>query len=451
VRRKRKISGRKISGRKNQQGVIITLVAVFMLFVIGAMAALSIDVVTLYTARSEAQLAADAAALAGARVLANSGMTSDPTGNLTLGAEALAGGVALQVGQQSQVGGRNLVAANGEVVVVGFGGTPPNNPSITVHVQRTDMPTFFARIWGTMKVTVTASATAEAYNPSGASATPTPVAPMCVKPWLLPNMDPRDPSGATAIFSTTNGAITAPTAPTALLGWESTNTNAATRLSTICPGGCTGVPLPVPVPWKYYPGDPLTSFPPPTVALPTCSQIPTPQPYQYSVAGCIQTPIACNSPTVNIDTAAYPTRDSETVNAVNCLTHSAPPWGNGGDTVDPNYGPPGSPFEFLTGFGNPIPGLAGNQVDVMVSDSLVTVPVFNSTSGVAPTNPAAIIGFLQLFMNPDGLTAPIAGPPYAGTLMTTVINMAGCGTAAAGTPILGNGPSPVAVRLISPP
>jgi uncharacterized membrane protein len=43
------------------------LVSVFMLFVMGAMAALSIDVVTLYTARSEAQLAADGAALAGAR------------------------------------------------------------------------------------------------------------------------------------------------------------------------------------------------------------------------------------------------------------------------------------------------------------------------------------------------------------------------------------------------
>ncbi|MGD0598814.1 MAG: pilus assembly protein TadG-related protein, partial [Terriglobales bacterium] len=80
MRRRRKISGRKISGRKNQQGVIITLVAVFMLFVIGAMAALSIDVVTLYTARSEAQLAADAAALAGARVLANSGLTSTAAG-----------------------------------------------------------------------------------------------------------------------------------------------------------------------------------------------------------------------------------------------------------------------------------------------------------------------------------------------------------------------------------
>ena len=166
---------RKISGGKNQQGVIITLVAVFMLFVIGAMAALSIDVVTLYTARSEAQLAADAAALAGARVLANSGATSDTTGASMPSAEILASAVALQVGQQSQVGGRYLIAANGEVVVVGFTGTAtnpctaPTNPCITVHVQRTDLPTFFARIWGTMKVTVTASATAEAYNPSGAN------------------------------------------------------------------------------------------------------------------------------------------------------------------------------------------------------------------------------------------------------------------------------------------
>jgi len=37
-------------GRKNEQGFIITLVAVFMLGVVGAMAALSIDLVTIYTA-----------------------------------------------------------------------------------------------------------------------------------------------------------------------------------------------------------------------------------------------------------------------------------------------------------------------------------------------------------------------------------------------------------------
>src|SRR5450755_2178587 len=86
--------------RSHEQGIVIILVAVFMLFVVGAMAALSIDVVTLYTARSEAQLAADAAALAGARVLANSGMTSMPTNALlALNAENLASIVAIQVAQ----------------------------------------------------------------------------------------------------------------------------------------------------------------------------------------------------------------------------------------------------------------------------------------------------------------------------------------------------------------
>jgi hypothetical protein len=448
VRRKRKISGRKISGRKNQQGVIITLVAVFMLFVIGAMAALSIDVVTLYTARSEAQLAADAAALAGARVLANSGMTSSTAG--PAGAEDLARKIATQVAANNPVGGRNLIpggpcAVGTEISVCFNDGAPTfvTDPHVTVAVQRADLPTFFARIWGTMKVTVAASATAEAYNPSGANAldgTTTPVAPMCVKPWLLPNMDPSP--GGTTIFDPVTGAITN---TTTLLGWESTNTDPTTRLSVACTGGDCSTGLPAPAPWKYYPGDPLTSFPPPTVALPTCSQIPLPTPYQYSVAGCIQTPIACNNPTVNIDISPYTTRDAETVQAVNCLTHSN---ANGGDTVDPNYGPPNSPFEFLAGNDNPITGLSPH--DVMVSDSLVTVPVFDSRGGAV--NPVTIIGFVQLFMSPEGNWAPPFQPPaWGGTLITKVINMAGCGTNAAGTPILGNGPSPVAVRLISPP
>jgi uncharacterized membrane protein len=62
--------------RNHERGVVIVLVAVVLLFVVGAMAVLAIDLVTFYTARSEAQLAADGAALAGARVLANSGFTS---------------------------------------------------------------------------------------------------------------------------------------------------------------------------------------------------------------------------------------------------------------------------------------------------------------------------------------------------------------------------------------
>src|SRR6202522_4301622 len=94
MRGKNNISGLRLSrklGQKNEDGIIITLVAVFTLFVVGAMAALSIDVVTIYTARSEAQLAADSAALAAARVLANSGATSDGTGTLLVAVESSSG------------------------------------------------------------------------------------------------------------------------------------------------------------------------------------------------------------------------------------------------------------------------------------------------------------------------------------------------------------------------
>ena len=406
---------------------MIVLVAVVMLFVVGAMAALSIDVVTLYTARSEAQLAADAAALAAARVLANSGATSDPSGKLLASAEANPGpaqSVAIQVAQNSMVGGRYLVASNGEVVV-SFSGTT-TNPHVTVRTQRTDLPTFFARIWGSQQVTVAASATAEAYNPSGALGTSAtsapPVAPLCVKPWLLPNADPYT-SGT--IFNPATGTIT----DASLLGWSSFSTGGVPM--NLATSGLAA--------WQYYVGDP-SSFPAPTQALPACAAAWT-DPYRLGVAGCVQTPISCNS-TVS---TSVPSGVLDTEDAVNCLTHATTT--GGGDTVT-STNPPSAPFQFVAGDDNPIPGLA--RSNVMVSDSLVTVPVFDTGSFTAPGSPVTIIGFVQLFLNPDGNAAP-ANISFPDSVNTTVINLAGCGTKASGQAILGNGASPVAVRLISPP
>jgi hypothetical protein len=432
-----------ISGRKDGRGVIVTLVAIFMLFVVGAMAALSIDVVTIYTARSEAQLAADGAALAAARVIANSGATSDSTGALLLSVEAAGGpaqNVASQVAQQNQVGGAYLTAAN--VLTPSFAGTY-TNPTVTVKIQVANLPTFFARIWGTKFITVAASATAEAYNPSGVagttSVTKLPVAPRCVKPWLLPNIDP---SGGTTIFDPTSGAITDPD----LLGW--TSSSKATQMSVACPNGgnCSGTLTGPVVAWKYYPGDPATSFQPPTQGLPSCTPVLTTD-YEKSVAGCIQTPLtplACNSTGVNIDFSNDGNRNRETAEAVNCLTHAK----DGGDTVTSTPSQ-FTPFEFVAGAGNPIPGASGN--DVMVSDSLVTVPVYDSGNNQnPPTGPVTIVGFVQLFLNPNGQPTATFGQ-NRGLVNTTIVNMAGCGTSASGQPILGNGASPVAVRLISPP
>jgi hypothetical protein len=421
------------------------VVAVFLLFVVGAMAALAIDVVTFYTARSEAQLAADGAALAGARVLANSGLTSaaDP-----FDAEALATTIATQVAAQNHVGGRGLNPASEVFVTFNDGATTfATNPQVTVRVQRTDLPTFFARIWGSKQVTVAASATAEAYNPSGAyalSGATIPVAPICVKPWLLPNIDPTSPNGApTNIFDPDTGAIS----NLGLLGWASPNGAGSIRLHARCTAPCGAGNL-TPVKWQYYQGD-ETSFPHPTQALPACAP-PLVTDFQESIAGCVQTPIVCGSPVnsqVNINTVDNANRDTEAAAAVDCLTHTST---NNGDTIAAALAPP-VPFEFIAGADNPIPGLDGN--DVMVSDSLVTVPVFDSrpwSSGTDVTSPVIIIGFVQLFLNPTGAAVGTTGP-NAYHIRTKIINIAGCGTLASGQPILGNGASPVPVRLISPP
>jgi hypothetical protein len=466
MRRKKTISGRKIANRKSEHGIIITLVAVFMLGVIGAMAALSIDVVTLYTARSEAQLAADAGALAGARVLANSGMTSASSSAVGGNAVPLAIAVATQVAASSLVGGRTLnpgasPCVAGQEICVNIPETGVNfitNPQVTVQVQRADLPTFFARIWGTTQVKVGASATAEAYNPLGVAGT-WPVAPSCVKPWLLPNISPTTTGGQ--IFVPSTGAIV----DTTLLGWVTPNGGGpgATRLKTECSvaNGGTADCLPVganaPTKWQYYPGttdDATGSFPAPSAS--SCTGCGGFNSYQLSVAGCVQTPISCNS-TVNIDVTTNAARDTETRTAVDALTHST---GNGGDSVDTAAGamPPAGtePFQFLAGTENPIvlSGAIASGTDVMVSDSLVTVPVIDTSPATWPPatypNGVQIIGFVQLFLNPTG-----AQVPFNGHMHTQVINLVGCGTpaagGAAGQPILGNGASPVAVRLVSPP
>src|ERR1700756_113437 len=62
----------------NERGITMVLVAAAMVAIVG-MAALSIDVVTLYLAKEEAQRSADGAALAAARVLSVSGITGDPS------------------------------------------------------------------------------------------------------------------------------------------------------------------------------------------------------------------------------------------------------------------------------------------------------------------------------------------------------------------------------------
>ncbi len=108
------------------------------------MAALAVDVTTLYVARSGMQRTADAAALAGAEGLAYSGVTSNPSDPAL---QTLATDVATKFANaalaRNKVGGVTPTLASAPTTDFSHLG----NPQITVKVQRTDVPTFFSRIF----------------------------------------------------------------------------------------------------------------------------------------------------------------------------------------------------------------------------------------------------------------------------------------------------------------
>ena len=124
--------------RKGERGVSFLLVVAGM-FAILAMAALSVDLVMMYSARAEAQKAADAAALAGAKMFVTSGITSGSglTNICTGAATDAANQMAIAVAGANQVGGTAATVSN-----VACDLTTANNPQITVTVSRTNLPTF---------------------------------------------------------------------------------------------------------------------------------------------------------------------------------------------------------------------------------------------------------------------------------------------------------------------
>jgi hypothetical protein len=471
------------------------LVAVAMVAII-AMAALSIDVITLYLAREEAQRSADQAALAAARVISLSGLTGDP-GNASSSWQAICGGatspaseVAVAVAQQSAVGGSAVptptVTYSAGVGVsaqsnIDCSGLPPAfavNPMVTVQFTRPSLPTFFSRIWGSGGSTVSASATAEAFNPSnsgnvsnGPTGTITPVQPRCVKPWLVPNLDPLNPAGpngngfycnqggakgpgaCTSLVNTTDGSITHPgislngTGTSGIIGetfWFSpdcVHTGSACTLRSTPPGANY-------VRAVYVQGPPNLQFVP--AADPPSNPVAVPSwatgldLYQQSIAGCDQSTVyQCGvQSTVELG-GGRGNIDFETADAVMPLIREADlnMLNDGQDSISNAA----FPFQILAGAATPLSGLSGNPVTS--STSVVSVPIYDPPTTVTQppnTQPVMIVGFLQVFMNQVD---------QYGNVSVTILNVAGCGNGA-GTPVGSTaitGSSPVPVRLITPP
>jgi len=351
--------------RENERGVTLLITAVGMVAVL-AMAVLAMDVVSLYVAKDQAQATADAAALAGAEALANSGTTSAPS---TVPLSTVCNGSTGQADLWAQaVVAQSPVAGGLAALTTSCPTATDTNPRIQVTLTRTGLPTFFARIWGGGSSTVSAAAIAEAYNPSFDVNPGPPIQIQGVKPWLIFNCNTctGGPAFFTSTYAVANGG--------AFIGQQFTFTLQAS----------SSIP-----PW---PGAPLVVSPPPNTAqffaldLPaplscptngaiSCSQIGTGPPglnYHDNIACSGSFQFGNNQsipmPSAQVDTRSVGNLQSRTSAGVQCLIHAAANGlGQGQDIFTT-----GLPVTITGGSNNPDLALRG--VIIHRSDSVVTAP-----------------------------------------------------------------------------
>lgn len=457
---------RNVGACSKQRGFTMALVAITMVVII-SMAALSIDIGSLYEAKAEAQRAADAAALAAARVISISGITGDTNGvtdgswaDVCGGKNPLSTLIATNVAQQNLVGGVAIPSGNVTVNYSGGSGTSNAdcsgatpafavNPVVTVTVQSAKLPIFFARVFSLLPggvgnysgATVSATAAAEAFNPSGSSPL-IPVSPRCVKPWIIPNLDPG--SGATLVDLTT-GAVSNPGVSQlggGIIG-ESFNLNAD------CVPSAADCESPTDIynnpPQMRSGATPFLEYVPALIsgtalAVPSCTPAIATTGYQAAVAGCDQSTVyACgvtNGAHADLDeNPVNPAATGDSSTAAECRINQSA----GQDSLDTTT----FPFQIKAGSGSPLNkvGLAGDVVTT--SNSIVTVPIYDSQKlpGGVDKPAVTIVGFLQVFINKVDTTS--------GNINVTVMNVAGCSNDADKPAV--NGTSPVPVRLITPP
>jgi hypothetical protein len=493
--------------KSKEHGITMVLVAAAMVAIIG-IAAMSIDLVTLYLAREEAQRAADAAALAAARIISASGITGalDPqTTNIPFwssicgGAAGWATQTAQAVAAQNSVGGQS-VALKPQNVTYSDGTSNsddctdlgPNfgvNPLITVQVASINIPSFFSRIWGRTGNNISASATAEVFNPSASDTNGilpnkvvTPVQPRCVKPWIVPNIDPghcslTSSTNCQPFVAQTNGQILHPgiavsntsTAP-AVIGesfylFADCSSSNTTSCSPVL--GITGAPAQANVQsGPFIAGPPVTpnlEYLPGAVpqsssafsAVPSCAPASY---YAKAVSGCDQTTVyQCglqvgkggtpNQIALSENPAGTVGSDGDTAQGLACSLTGNVNAGNiplqGQDSLrTTSY-----PFVPFAGDANPL-GLGGTSTTpITASNSIVSLPIYDPSTAINSTGTTdiTIVGFLQVFV--ERIDIDVKGNLG---VFVRVLNVAGCGSnATTNPPVFGSSPLPV--RLITPP
>ncbi len=444
-----------------ERGATLFLMVVSLVILLG-MSALAIDLGLHYVVRTEAQRAADAGALAGAKKFVDSGFLS---GFITQSeAEDLARQEAITVAAENVVGGQAANVLPGDV---SFDFSNPDNPLITVQVARdtghgNPMPTLFARALGITESNISAVATAEAFTPAGSNI---PVGTSCVKPWIMPNCDPTHPVPE-------GSPVENPNCPGISYYVDPANDGEVLNPGSVASGGVVGsyfvlkpgLPNAAPAPGQFYP----IQIPPGNepALCPECaanaggSEGPGGALYRHNIACCNTNQFVCGQQ-VEVDEETG-NMVGPTNQGVACLIHQTKNnCGTSPDTCGQDYIPDATnaPFNIVGGTNNPNVALRGLS-PISSSDSLVTIPMYEGyplspgESGAFPM--VTIVGFLQVFVEK-------VGPPQS-TVTAYVMHVAGCGGGSAGGGSGGSGGSgggeggvittpggsPFPVRLVRP-
>jgi Putative Flp pilus-assembly TadE/G-like len=433
--------------RHRERGQTILLVAISLVSLL-AMAALAIDVVTLYVASSQIQRATDAAALAGAKAIADSGFTSLPSTDPNYNTAQTLAQTMAATAVNSMVGTATINLVSGQLPVMPAPPTfdfttHPGSFQITVSLKSANLPTFFSKIWSGSAPTVTASATAEAYNPANLPTTTpfTPISLTSVKPWLVANFDPSN-NGAHLVDPNTwvvdSGLIGS--SFDLVVDCNSGRNNRCGPLFNNPPQALPNRQV------QYVPAEVTT--PNTQNVCPACKGTTD---YEQSiecadVATSYQV-LNCGGGAVQIqwDDGINPGANGNNATGLGgqCLIN---PLGTGQDILTEPNPIFSAPYQIKQ-------QASGNLVTT--SNSIVTIPILDVANQLPHHSSAVTVdGFLQAFINEvDTGAGGGSSPPPAGSINITVLNIVGCSTVNNGaTPVVGgSGTSPIPVRLITAP
>lgn len=396
----------------------LPLVALFIV-VLFAFAALAIDLGILYTARTSAQHAADAGALAGAYTF---GDASKPQ-------PSSAQNAAVAVAVQNKILGQTLTPADFTLSAASpcpatSAGTgvcaDTTQHRVTVYIARTGataVGTFFARAIGWQSVGVATRATAERSTQAGGT--------HCLKPFFIANTVVAPPSAtvSSACTGSPKQVLFDPTNPGQMTSYGQSRMGQQIVLRPVGPGNTN-------VPSQY-------------ASLDFGAGANT---YSCVISHCL------NDPACRVDTTVLQNFTGACGNSLNTQNGNDPNktyWGIQ-DLISPTGAPADSWYQdnpTSQGFVFCPESAPSTTCDPSLwrdtSQSLITAPVWDNctTSIGSGKQTVPLIGFVEVFV--DGVERP------SGNITAHLVSGSSCGAGAG--PGNGNGPAAIPIRLIQGP